>query len=220
MTTLNATICYSEDDDTYPALFDWTDSLKDVLTEWTTNGIADTHPDPNTGGFYTGGSPSGLSGDTYGFSIGGSYAFSVCGDLSYYFPPLSGPADPNAPHNHTLYGHINKISFGGALDDDGTVIDPFLVICFDDPLYGDLEDGHENLVHDVIWGLMNASLEGYPTSQVPISQGGLLAVLDDYGINVNSSIASLGDPYGEDCDCGCDPELLGIPEYDDYLLAA
>ncbi|MBE7374234.1 heme acquisition protein HasAp [Pseudomonas lopnurensis] len=214
-----ATFCYSTNEDLYPAFTDWTDTLEDVLDAWASDGIPGTHPG-NTGGFFTGGVGSGLSGDTYGFSTGSGYAFSVYGDLDYYFPPLSGGTIPGA-QSHTLYGTIEKISFGGGLDTDGTVIDPFLTICFDEPITSDATNIGAYSVHDVVWGLMNGSLTGYGSTLLGTpagGYGGLYAVLEDvYNVDLSDSIEDLGTAF-EDCDCGA--ELVGVPEFDDYLLAA
>lgn len=212
-----ATFCYSENEDHYPAFTDWTSSLETVLDAWASDGVPGTHPG-NTGGFYNGGI---VSGDTYSFSTGAGYAFSAYGDLNYYFPPLSGTTIIPGAQPHTLYGTIEKITFGGGLDANGAVIDPFLTICFDEPIVSDATNVGAYSVHDVIWGLMNGSLTGYGSTLLGTpagGYGGLYAVLEDiYGVDLTDTLASLGTPFD---DCGCDSALVGIPEGDDYLLAA
>ncbi len=203
-TTLNATICYSENDTLYPHGYSYEDSLKEVLEAWADEGVPGTHPG-NTGGFFTNDMPSGFSGDTYGFTTGNGYAISVYGSITYDFP------------THVLSGTVDAISFGGGLDLVGNVVDPFLTINFDDPLVSAIGDTGQYSVHDVIWGLMNSSLEGYPSGlHGTPGYGGLFAVLEDiYGIDIeNTAIEDLPNAVA------CDSELLGIPEFDEYLLAA
>lgn len=189
MTTSSVTLCYNESYFPYDYYED--DSLEDVLNAWADNGIPGTHANPNinTGGFFNNGAPSGLSGDTYAFTTGSGYAFSVYGSMSYNIG------------THVLSGDIQSITFGGSLDVGGEVYNPFLTICFDPQITDD------TTVHNIVWGLMNANVQP------------LLDVLaNDYNVDLTDTIASLGDPYG--VDCGCDSELVGVPEADDYLLAA
>lgn len=202
MTTSTLGICYNESYFPYDYYAD--DSLEDVLNAWATAGIPGTHPG-NTGGFFTGGTASGFSGDTYGFSTGNGYAFSVYGDITYDFP------------QHILYGTVDKITFGGGLDTAGNVVNPFLTINFDDPLENLTPSTGQYSVHDVIWGLMNSSLTGYPSGlHGTPGYGGLFAVLEDiYGIDLEDSVEDIAAAFP-----GCDSELVGIPEFDDYLLAA
>ncbi|MGP9551656.1 heme acquisition protein HasA, partial [Halomonas sp. AOP42-D1-22] len=146
-----------------------TGSLEDLLFTFQEEGVSGEHP-ANTGGFYAGGSLSSdpFSGDTYAMALnGGDFAFSATGDLTYDFP------------SHTLHGTLETLTLGGGLNDgDGTVADDFITFDFTSPLEGDLADGRENAVHDVIWGLMNGSVEGWDSS-TSVSQGGLLAELGD-----------------------------------------
>ncbi len=164
-------ISYEYDEDRFPGEF-VSGTLEELLLEFQEEGIDGEHPD-NTGGFYVDGSlsPDPFSGDTYAFSLdGGDFAFSATGNLTYDFP------------SHTLHGTLEGLSLGGGLNSDGTVDSDFITFTFDEPLVGDLADGRENLVHDVIWGLMNGSVEGFDDSAGTGTQGGLLAVLDDAGI--------------------------------------
>lgn len=163
---MSVTIHYSSNDSTYPAPYDWTDTLSDVLTAWKNNGVSGTHP-VNTGGFFgDNGLPSGLSGTTYGYTTNNGYAFSVYGDLSYDIS------------THILGGDITSISFGGGLAAGGKVNNPFLTITFDPEITND------TTVHNVVWGLMNADISA------------LVSVLEnDYGVDLTDTIAELGSPY-------------------------
>lgn len=164
-------VSYTYDEDNFPGEF-VSGTLEELLLSFQESGVDGEHPD-NTGGFYTGGSPSSnpFSGDTYAFSLdGGNFAFSATGTLTYDFP------------SHTLHGTLEGLTLGGGLNSDGTVSNDFITFTFEDPLVGNLADGRENVVHDVIWGLMNGSVEGWDDSAGTGTQGGLLAVLDDAGI--------------------------------------
>lgn len=174
-----ASFSYNLDLDTYPDGFNYNSSLADVLYNWASEGVPGTHP-TNTGGFYENGEAVRFNGDTYAFTTGSGYAFSATGELSYYFPPLSGPAVTGAT-SHTLYGTLESISFGGGLNSDGTVNDPFLTITFDDPIVSALLEGYGGDVHSIVYGLMSASVDE------------LLTVLGtDYGVDVTNSLVTLG----------------------------
>lgn len=175
------------DEDVFPGGLDVSDTLRDVLYEWQNNGLAGSHP-ANTGGFF----PGPFSGTSYSYgdaTLG--YSFQVTGDLNYYFAGVSEPTVPGAT-NHTLYGEIDTITIGAGLDDvTGEVTTPLFTFTFDDPLEGDLLDGRTNVVHDVIWGLMNGSVTGATDSLGTISPGGLIAALEDNGLDVDLSVADL-----------------------------
>ncbi|TBU75929.1 heme acquisition protein HasA [Phytopseudomonas daroniae] len=171
------------------------DTFKDVLEAWASSGIPGTHP-TNTGGFFTGGVDYGnLYGDTYAFTTGNGYAFSVQGNLTYDFDLQTYQG------THTVYGTVNSISFGGGLTGNGTVNNPFLTITFDTPLTSELSEGFSGDVHEVVYGLMNANVSA------------LLAVLESgYGVDVDvDTIEDLGTPFAS---------LVGVAEAEDYLLAA
>ncbi|WP_437879644.1 heme acquisition protein HasA [Pseudomonas sp. LRF_L74] len=150
-------------------------SLRTLLLDFETNGAAGEHDDNNpgginTGGFYNNGVASGLSGDTYSQANGEGFAFSAYGSLSYNFSA------------HSLTGTVESISLGSYLNTDGTVGDPFITFNFDDLTSGS-ETGRDNAVHDVIWGLMNGSVQGAEDSAGTVNDGGLLALLDAAGIS-------------------------------------
>nr|WP_163502183.1 heme acquisition protein HasA [Halomonas socia] len=160
-------VSYTYDESNFPPIFPPPSTIEELLVGFEDFGVPGEHPD-NTGGFYTDGNPSGLSGDTYAFSIdAGAFAFSAVGDLTYDFS------------SHTLHGTLEGLTLGGGLNSDGTVDSDFITFTFNDPLVGDLADGRENVVHDVIWGLMNGSVQGADDSAGTGTQGGLLAVLGD-----------------------------------------
>lgn len=183
---MTATISFYDEDE-FPGGLDASDTLRDVLYEWQDSGLSGSHP-TNTGGFYGG---TTFSGTSYSYvNSSGSYSFQVTGDLHYYFAGVSQPPVSGAT-NHTLYGEIDTITIGAGLDGSGNVTTPIFTFTFDDPLEGDLLDGRTNVVHDVIWGLMNGSVSGATDSLGTISPGGLIAALEDNGLDVDLSVADL-----------------------------
>lgn len=151
------------------------ESLETLLLSFEATGAAGEHDEDNpgginTGGFYTSGVASGLSGDTYAQANGEGFAFSAYGSLSYNFSA------------HSLTGTVESISLGSYLNADGTVGDPFITFNFDSLTSG-TETGRDNAVHDVIWGLMNGSVQGAEDSAGTPNDGGLLALLDAAGLS-------------------------------------
>ncbi|OBX35931.1 hemophore HasA [Halomonas elongata] len=164
-------ISYSYDESNFPDSFS-SGSLESLLLAFEDEGVAGEHP-ANTGGFYTDGvdTTGTLQGDTYAMANNdGAFAFSATGDLSYNFGA------------HALTGTLETLTLGGGLNNDGTVADDFITFTFDDPIVSE-NSGRDNTVHDVIWGLMNGSVEGADDSAGTVNDGGLLAVLDDAGIS-------------------------------------
>ncbi|SDL23720.1 heme acquisition protein HasA [Franzmannia pantelleriensis] len=163
-------ISYDYDQANFPDIFPPPSTLEELLVGFEDYGVSGEHPG-NTGGFYTNGSPSGLSGDTYAMALdGGDFAFSAVGDLSYDFA------------QHALYGTLEELTLGGGLNSDGTVSSDFITFTFENPLTADQSEGRDNDIHDVIWGLMNGSVDGAEDSAGTPNGGGLLAVLDDAGL--------------------------------------
>ncbi|MEI2417010.1 heme acquisition protein HasA [Orrella sp. JC864] len=165
--------------------------LRTVLTAFEENGVAGEHTDvPNFGGFFGG---DGFNGSSYGYTstLVDGFAFLATGDLHYYFPPFNGAPNPDYTP-HTLHGTLTSITLGAGVDQAGNVVDPFITFTFDDPLVGNLADGRENVVHDIIWGLMNGSVSGADDSAGTGTQGGLLAALQANGLQLDGvSIADL-----------------------------
>lgn len=163
-------ISYTYDEDNFPGTF-VSGTLESLLLAFQSEGVSGEHP-ANTGGFYAGGSLSSdpFSGDTYAMALnGGDFAFSATGDLSYNFA------------DHALTGTLETLTLGGGLNNNGTVSDNFITFTFDDPIVSS-HDGRGNEVHDIVWGLMNGSVEGFDDSAGTGTDGGLLAVLDDAGL--------------------------------------
>lgn len=179
------------------------DSLREVLEAFVDSNVA--RPDADV--LYEGrfeGANSAFHGTKYVFDsvrVEG-YAFQVAGDLHYYYPPFNGEAG-DGPTPETVWGTLDSITLGASIDSGGDVVDPFVTFTFDDPLYGDLVDGRANVVHDIIWGLVNGSLTGASDSLGTISQGGLLATLQSNGLDVDQMFA----------------DLVGIPIFTDIDLA-
>ncbi|MBO1112228.1 heme acquisition protein HasA [Bordetella petrii] len=186
---MSATIS-AYDEDNFPFGYSADDSVRDVLLEFQNSGVAGEHTGgPNEGGFFGG---NAFNGTSYGFTsttVDG-YAFLATGDLHYYFPPFNGSVG-DGPTAHTLWGTLESITLGSGITSSGAVVDPFVTFTFDDPLYGDIADGRTNVVHDIIWGLMNGSVTGASDSAGTISQGGLIAALEDNGLDVDQAFADL-----------------------------
>ncbi|MFY3161331.1 heme acquisition protein HasA [Achromobacter xylosoxidans] len=165
-------------------------SLRVVLEMFQDDGVRGEHTGvPNSGGFFGGGF---FSGTEYGYTsktVDG-YAFVASGDLNYYFPPFSGAKMAGATP-HTLWGTLESVTLGAGVDKAGHVVDPFITFTFDTPLHGDLADGRGNVTHDIIWGLMNGSVEGADDRLGSGTHGGLMAALEDNHLDVDMSIADL-----------------------------
>ncbi|MBE0398740.1 MAG: heme acquisition protein HasA [Halomonas sp.] len=200
---MSVTIGYDEDQ--FPLPFDASSSLRDVLEEFQDSGLEGSHPN-NTGGFF-GSSSAAYGGERYAYSDSSGYAFSAHGDLVYDFA------------THTLEGSLSKIELGGGLGANGYVSDPFLVFDFATNIEGDAAtEGRDNLVHDVLWGLMNGSVNGYYESGGgPSEHGGLIALLDDLITDSNGVDAAV-----EDIGSALPSLLVGIADTSefDFALAA
>jgi heme acquisition protein HasA len=163
-------ITYSYNSSNFPSGFAG-GTLEDLLLTFQESGVDGEHPG-NTGGFYTNGVPSGLSGDTYAYAnTASNFAFSAVGNLAYNFS------------SHSLYGTLQQVTLGGGLNANGTVSSPLITFDFGNtPLTASAAEGRDNAVHDVIWGLMNGSVEGATDSAGTPNDGGLLAVLEAAGL--------------------------------------
>ncbi|HCR97152.1 MAG: heme acquisition protein HasA [Halomonas sp.] len=167
-------ISYTYDENNFPELFIPGSSLESLLLEFEESGAPGEHSDDNPGGineggFFTNGVGSGLAGDTYAMANNeGAFAFSATGDLSYNFA------------DHALTGTLESLTLGSHLL-NGEVVNDFITFTFDDPIVAS-HNGRGNEVHDIIWGLMNGSVEGADDSAGTGTNGGLLAVLDDAGL--------------------------------------
>ena len=166
-------ISYAYDETYFPNTFT-TGTLEGLLLAFENDGAGGEHNDDNpgginTGGFFTNGVPSGLAGDTYAMANNDdAFAFSATGSLSYNFAA------------HSLTGTLESITLGAGLS-NGEVVNDFITFTFDDPIVAS-HNGRGNEVHDIIWGLMNGSVEGADDSAGTGTNGGLLAVLDDAGL--------------------------------------
>ncbi|WP_336963771.1 heme acquisition protein HasA [Sphingobium aquiterrae] len=165
---------------------------REILYAWQDNGLSGSHP-TTTGLFYTNGSPSGLSGDTFVYSISGqNSSVQVTGNLTYHF----GAAGAPAAETHILYGSIDSITIGAGSDSGGNITSPAITYTFDTPIVGTLAEGRANDVHDVIWGLMNGSVTGASDSIGTVSQGGLINALEENGLDVDVPFDSVADVVG------------------------
>ena len=198
---MSVTIEYDEVQ--FPFPYDASSSLRDVLEAFQDEGLEGSHPN-NPGGFF-GDSDADYGGERYAYSDSSlGYAFSAHGDLVYDFA------------THTLEGSLSKIELGGGLGANGYVDDPFLVFEFATDIEGDAStDGRDNLVHDIIWGLMNGSVNGYyDVGGGPSEHGGLIAALDDlitHQDGVDAAVEDIGVPLPA--------SATGVPEFSDFDLA-
>lgn len=164
-------ITYSYNGTNFPDAFAG-GTLEDLLLTFQEGGVSGEHP-ANTGGFYTNGVNSGaFTGDTYAFAnTTTNFAFSAVGSLSYDFA------------QHAVYGTLQSLTLGGGLNANGTVSGDLITFNFGTtPLTATAAEGRDNAVHDVIWGLMNGSVEGASDSAGTPNDGGLLAVLEAAGL--------------------------------------
>ncbi|MGO3699996.1 MULTISPECIES: heme acquisition protein HasAp [Halomonas] len=184
-------ISYTYDEAYFPDTFS-TGTLELLLTEFQKEGAGGEHSDNNpgginTGGFFTNGVNSGLAGDTYAMANNdGDFAFSATGSLSYNFA------------DHALTGTLTELTLGAGLN-NGEVVNDFITFTFDDPIVAS-HDGRGNEVHDIIWGLMNGSVNGADDSAGTGTDGGLLAVLDDAGLLGDAIPASVTGVAASDFD--------------------
>lgn len=177
----------------FPYITTLDNSLRVILEMFQDEGAKGEHTSaPNTGTFYGGGFFSFFSGTSYAYSSAQApgHAFVATGDLHYFFPPFSGHKG-DGPTSHTLWGTLDSLTLGAGVDKGGHILDPFITFVFDEPLHGDVADGRENVTHDIMWGLMNGSVEGATDSIGTVPHGGLMAALETNGLDVDMSIADL-----------------------------
>ncbi|MFT4053738.1 MAG: heme acquisition protein HasA [Novosphingobium sp.] len=178
-------VTFTADEDNLPLGYVLSDSLSDVLNEWTSY-FTGSHT--NITGTFSGtadnswptlfGTP--ISGSSYSFgSDADGFKFVATGDLYYYFNATYTPASPTPPDTHTLFGTLDSIALYTDADNDGLADDLFLTIDFSTGITGALADGHDNAIHEAIYGLM----EGDATE--------LLTLLGEQGIDVTDSLAEL-----------------------------
>lgn len=172
-------------------------SIHDYLGQWAstfgdvnhTNGNV---TDANSGGFY-GGS---LSGSQYAISSTANQvtAFVAGGNLTYTL--FEEPA-------HTLYGQLDSLSFGDGLSGGDT--SPYS-IQVPDVSFGGLDlsslrgEGHDGVVHQVVYGLMSGDTGVLETA--------LNGILDDYGLSVNSTFDQVAAATAVGVQHADSPELL------------
>lgn len=173
---------YSYTPSTYQTLPSASLNLQNLFTKFDADGASGTHGTSNTGGFFTDGlqSKNPFSGDTYSGSVN-NYAYSFTADVNDTIDYNFGA--------HTVEGSIKSIQLGSGLNTNGTVENVMLSLTFDNAVYGDSSiDGRDNLVHDIIWGLMNGETNGYYVSGGGAAQhGGLQGYLASIGIDLTHS---------------------------------
>ena len=164
---------------------DSSDSLSDILTDWTTY-FTGSHT--NIPGSFSGTADNSwytyygaaLSGSTYTYgSDADGYKFVAEGDFYYYFNSTVTPASPASPDNHTLFGELDSISLYTDADGDGSADDLFLTINFDTAITSAITEGQDGDVFEIIYGLMQGDASA------------LLAELTAQGVDVSDSFADL-----------------------------
>ena len=204
------------------SIWDSLEAFADVFGDVNhTNGNVDPS---NSGGFYGGGPFNGTQ-----YAINGVNPVSAIlaeGDLTYSF--MTTPA-------HTLYGDLDTITLGDGLTRDGasgpySITDPVLTfnglgLSTD---VNDLTITDRGIVHDVIYGLMSGDATELGKAVAGLFDG-LLNVTDSWGDSTSVfNKATLSDLDGNNDGVVTEVEiieyaaanLVGIPEFDDYLLAA
>lgn len=160
-------------------------SIHDYLTEWSatfgdvnhTNGNVDSS---NTGGFY-GGS---LSGSQYAITSTANNITSLVAEGNVTYTLFADPA-------HTLYGTVDSLSFGDGLQ--GGASSPYNIQALDVSFSGlDLSsaqaEGHEGVVHEVIYGLMSGSTSALETA--------LNGILEQYNLSIDSTFDQIAAATG------------------------
>ncbi|MGP2763450.1 heme acquisition protein HasA [Serratia marcescens] len=173
-------------------------SIHDYLGQWasTFGDINHTNGNvvegSNSGGFY-GGS---LSGSQYAVTSTANNitSFVAGGNLTYTL--FNAPA-------HTLYGQLDSLSFGDGLNGGGST--PYN-IQVPDVSFGGLNlsslqaQGHDGVVHQVVYGLMSGDTGALETA--------LNGILDDYGLSVNSTFDQVAAATAVGVQHADSPELL------------
>jgi heme acquisition protein HasA len=160
-------------------------SIHDYLTEWSatfgdvnhTNGNVDSS---NTGGFY-GGS---LSGSQYAITSTANNITSFVAEGNLTYTLFADPA-------HTLYGTVDSLSFGDGLQ--GGSSSPYNIQALDVSFSGlDLSsaqaEGHDGVVHEVVYGLMSGDTSALETA--------LNGILDQYNLSIDSTFDQIAAATG------------------------
>lgn len=187
----------------------WT--ISDYLADWAGYFGDANHRDGevedgvNTGGFY----PGSLSGTQYALSSPNSDAgFIAGGSLSYSL--FSPPA-------HTVYGSLDSISLGTDVDENAS---GFFFAPGDEEVSFDglglsslLSEGHDGVVHEIIYGLMSGDATALDTAL-----DGLLAA---YGVDTDDTFDAVAAALAAGPLSTGSAELVGVPELaEDLALAA
>ncbi|MCY1272134.1 Hemophore HasA [compost metagenome] len=188
----------------------WT--ISDYLADWAgyfgdaNHREGEVEDGVNTGGFY----PGSLSGTQYALTSPNSDAgFIAEGSLTYTL--FSSPA-------HTLYGTLNSVSLGTDVISTGSGFDfspGQEEVSFDGlGLSSAIGEGHSGIVHQLVYGLMGGNTS--------VLEGVLNDLLDDYGVSVDDTfdVVAAALSAGPLSLGGEELSTVGVPQGDDYLLAA
>lgn len=185
-------------------LADWSAFFGDILANAGTL-IPIFQSDFHSGGFY----PGFLSGSQ--FAVDSTYspaAVIAGGDLHYTL--FSQPA-------HTLWGAIDSLQFGGCLSKgSGGYTLQEVEVRFDglgDYLHSTQAEGHEGIVHQVMFGIMSGDVT--PLTQV------LDTILADYGVSTANTFDQVAAALNFPQHSITDATPVGVTEVvDDYAIAA
>ncbi|MFP6847647.1 MAG: heme acquisition protein HasA [Pseudomonas sp.] len=187
----------------------WT--VADYLADWAgyfgdaNHRIGEVEDGVNTGGFY----PGSLSGTQYALSSPNSDAgFIAGGSLTY-----SLFADPA----HTVYGSLDSISLGTDVAENasGFYFAPgFEEVSFDGlGLSSLLSEGHDGVVHEVIYGLMSGDATALDTA--------LDGILAAYGVDTDDTFDVVAAALASGPLSVSPAEAVGVQTpVEDYALAA
>ncbi|MEH0832485.1 heme acquisition protein HasA [Pectobacterium cacticida] len=185
-------------------------SITSYLTSWATDFGDPGHGGPagggNSGSFYGSSSGSLFDGSQYGLqaSATNATAFIADGDLHYSFRDAGNP--------HTLYGELDKLSFGEGLEGGSTsnfTLTDLQVSFSGLDLSSLLTEGQTADLHQAVYGLMRGDVDP------------LLNVLSNAGIDVTSSFADLSVAHATtDSLADATVDVVGVADTTVDLLAA
>ncbi|MCI1032185.1 MULTISPECIES: heme acquisition protein HasA [Raoultella] len=160
-------------------------SIHDYLAEWSatfgdvnhTNGNVD---DSNSGGFYGGA----LSGSQYAITSTANNITSFVAEGNLTYTLFADPA-------HTLYGSLDGLSFGDGLQ--GGSSSPYNIQALDVSFSGlglssAQSEGHDGIVHEVVYGLMSGDTSALETA--------LNGILDQYNLSIDSTFDQIAAVVG------------------------
>lgn len=188
---------------------DWT--ISDYLADWSAYFGDVNHREgevveggDNTGGFY----PGYLSGTQYAIGSTESAAgLIVDGSLAYSL--FVSPS-------HTMYGTIDSIQLGTGLSATGPYTLESVEVTFEglsDYLVSALSEGHEGIVHQIIYGLMSGDASALESA--------LDTILADYGVSTANTFDEVAAALSAADTLVAEATAVGVSDIvEDYAIAA